>query len=344
MIAAALAASLAAAPAAEPRPAELETFADWTVGCDNGRACHAVALIPEDWPENGTTMSVRRGPEAGAPPVIAFDAHEHDGVAGLAADGERLDLRLGVDRDGMLVVAASDTPAVIAALRRASRIELRKADGTAAGKVSLKGASAALLYMDDRQGRVGTVTALARPGKAPASTVPPPPGLPKVLAAPPGAGKGVSGAAASPGEIAALRKRFGCELEEVGGPDEQEAHPLGQGALVLLACGSGAYNVSMVPILVGPRGGAADARAAPFDASEPWWEGEGKPMLVNAGFDPATGLLSSFAKGRGLADCGVGRDYVWDGARFRLVAQVEMSACRGSRDYISTWRAEVVRR
>ena len=48
--------------------------------------------------------------------------------------------------------------------------------------------------------------------------------------------------------------------------------------------------------------------------------------------------------GRGVGDCGVHQDYVWDGTRFRLVQQEEMSECRGSLDYITTWRAQVVGR
>jgi hypothetical protein len=338
MVAALFSAALLAAAA--PQPSELRTFADWTVGCDNGRACHAVGLIPEDWPENGLTMSVRRGAEAAAPVAIAFDIGEGTGARRLAVDGQALGVELAVGADGMMAVGGDDAATVLGVLRGADTIQVTTVDNAVLGTVSLKGASAALLYMDEQQRRVGTATALVRPGSAAASAVPPPPPLPKVAAAPAAGGE----AALAASDIAALRKRFGCDLEEVGGPDEQEVHPLGGGTtLVLLACGSGAYNVSMVPILIEAGGGAAGARPAPFDASEAWWEGEGKPMLVNAGFDPAQALLSSFAKGRGLGDCGTGRDYVWDGSRFRLVSQIEMGECRGSRDYIATWRAEVVR-
>lgn len=326
------------AAAAAPQPAELKTFTDWTVGCDNGRACHAVGLMPESWPEDGLTMSVRRGPEAGARPMIAFEAAEETGAVMVAADGTLLPLRLAVDKDGMMAVAAADAPALVAAMRRAGQFELRKADGTPVGRVSLKGASAALLYIDAQQRRAGTVTALVRPG--PATAVPPPPALPKVVA-PAGSSRKV---VLRDNQIAALRKRFGCTIDEVGGPDEEEVHALGRDTFVLLACGSGAYNVSHVPIVVPLKGGVAAARTAAFDSSERWWQDEGKPVLINAGFDPATGILSSFAKARGLGDCGTGRDYVWDGARFRLTSQIEMGECRGSRDYISTWRAAVVRR
>jgi hypothetical protein len=331
---------LAAAALAAPQPAELRTFTDWTVGCDNGRACHAVALLPENLPEDALTMSIRRGPEAGAHPVIAFEVGGDSGAVRVAAEGQMLGLRLAVDKNGAMAVPATDVPALIAAMRRASEFQLRKADGTPVGRVSLRGASAALLYMDEQQRRVGTVTALVRPGIRPASAVPPPPALPKVAAAAIGRRK----VALTAREAAVLRKRFSCDVDEVGGPSEHEVHALGTGRLVLLACGAGAYNVSFVPLILPAGGGAAAAKAARFDADEAWWEDETKPMLVNAGFDPASGELSSFAKARGLGDCGSSRVYVWDGTRFRLTAQTEMYECRGSTDYISTWRAEVVRR
>jgi hypothetical protein len=326
------------AAAAAPQPAELKVFADWTVGCDNGRACHAVALVPEDWPDDALTMSVRRAAGAEARPIVRFELGEDAGAAALAADGKRLEARLTV-RDMMATVAAADTAAVLAAMHAAQRIEVLAADGRLLGRVSLKGATAALLYIDDRQGRTGTVTALVRPGPRPGSAVPPPPPLPVVRAAPAPSGTGPT---LSDQRIRALRKQVGCEIDEVGGPDSHELSPLDpRRSLLLLACGSGAYNVSYVPFVVTAGRGGATARIAGFDAAEPWWRDEGKPILINAGWE--SGLLTSFSKGRGLGDCGTARDYAWDGARFRLVRQSEMGDCRGSVDYITTWRAKVVR-
>ncbi|HTG39817.1 DUF1176 domain-containing protein [Sphingomonas sp.] len=54
-------------------------------------------------------------------------------------------------------------------------------------------------------------------------------------------------------------------------------------------------------------------------------------------------MLASYAKGRGIGDCGVSQRFIWDGPRFRLIEQAEMSECRGSIDYITTWRAMPVR-
>ena len=129
---------------------------------------------------------------------------------------------------------------------------------------------------------------------------------------------------------------------EVGGPDEIESAALTAGeTLLLLACGSGAYNVSYVPFVL-RRGGRAELAA--FDIRPDWWAKEGKPILINAGWDAKPGLLGSLSRGRGLGDCGTSADYAWDGRAFRLVQQAEMEECRGSRDFITTWRARVVRK
>ncbi|HYW16111.1 MAG TPA: DUF1176 domain-containing protein [Allosphingosinicella sp.] len=325
------------AAAAAPQPHALKTFHDWTVGCDNGRACHAVALAPEPWPDDALTMSVRRGAEAGAQPVVAFDLGSGSNATSVSADGRRLAARLVGGPDGEARVAPADTAAAIAALRSAARLQLHGADGKPLGTISLKGASAALLYMDERQRRASTPTALVRRGARPAAAPPPP--LPVVTAPPVSRARPV---VLSPASLEALRKKHGCTLDEVGGPEEAEVATLTAGeTLLLLACGSGAYNVSFVPFVV-RRGGRAEI--APFDHRPGWWAEEGKPILVNATWDKARGLLTSFSKGRGLGDCGTDSEYAWDGRAFRLVEQAEMDECRGSTDYITTWRARLVRR
>jgi hypothetical protein len=330
---------IAAAAAATPRPAELKTFQDWAVGCDNGAACHAVALMAEDWPEDGLTMSVRRGPDAAAQPVLAFELGADSDAASISADGKRLAVRL-IGAEAQTTVAPADTAAMIAALRSANRIELRSADGKPLGAVSLKGASAALLYMDEKQRRTGTATALVRPGTRPPPGPPPP--LPAVASTPPSSARPL---ALTPAALAALRRKHGCTLDEVGGPEEAETATMTTAAtLLLLACGSGAYNVSYVPFVLRRGRGGVGATVAAFDLDEPWWKDEGKPILINAGWDTERGLLISFSKGRGLGDCGTTAAYAWDGSRFRLVEQAEMRECRGSTDYITTWRARVVRK
>ncbi|HYD37482.1 MAG TPA: DUF1176 domain-containing protein [Allosphingosinicella sp.] len=327
------------AAAAAPHPAELKTFQDWTVGCDNGAACHAVALMPEDWPEDGLTMSVRRGPEAGAQPVLAFELGADSNAASVSVDGKRLAVRL-IGAEGQTRVAPADTAAMIGVLRSAGRVELQAADGKPLGTVSLKGASAALFYMDERQRRTGTATALVRPGTRPPPGPPPP--LPVVTAPKPSSARPLALTAAG---LAALRRKHGCTIDEVGGPDVAESAAIGPSeSLLLLACGSGAYNVSHVPFVLRRGRGGVQATIAGFDVEPGWWGEEGKPVLINAAWEKERGLLTSFSKARGLGDCGTISDYAWDGRAFRLVEQREMGECRGSVDYITTWRARVVRK
>src|SRR4051812_16296658 len=117
--------ALLLAAAAAPHPSPLKVFKDWTVGCDNGLSCHAVALTPEGG--EGITMAVKRGPEAEARPEIDF-ALDGVGAAALAADGRKLPVHVASTADGA-VVAPVDVPAVIAALRSAGSLTLLDARG-----------------------------------------------------------------------------------------------------------------------------------------------------------------------------------------------------------------------
>ena len=327
------------AAATSPQPGQLKTFKDWIVGCDNGRVCHATSLMPEDgdW-EQQLGLSIERGAESRAEPAIT-----------LLAEGGKEYLLRTVRGQIVRVVARSsvpdyridprDLPIVIAALRTDSGLGV-ETGGKRVGDISLAGVSAALLHMDDQQKRIGDPSAFIRPRNRPASTVPPPPPLPVIRSA---ARKVAKPFVIPPATIAALRKRFECEPEEPDWPGydaTEEALDPGH-VLLLLGCGAGAYNYSSVAIVATKRGNRIDAAAARYDFSPNW--GEGQPMLVNAEWDAEHGLLTSFAKGRGLGDCGTFADYAWDGQRFRLVERREMDECRGSIDYITTWRAKVVR-
>ena len=331
--------ALLAAQAATPQPGELRLFRDWTVGCDNGLACEAIALLPEgeDW-EQWTTLSLRREAAAGARPVVLLTGIETVPVA-LVADGRRLDVHFSSSVDGFAVRAA-DEAALIGALRDARSLELRDAAGAVIARVSPAGSAAAMLYMDEAQHRVGTVTALARPGPRPAGAVPAPPRRAEVHLAPASAEAPIT---LSEDRVRALRREAGCTIDEVGGPDEHYDHALAPGqTLVLLACGTGAYNLSVVPFIAEQSGRRIDIRIAPFDSQ--WGvAAEGRPTLINADWDPDDRLLREFSKGRGLGDCGRHATYGWDGTLFRLVRQEDMDECRGSLDYVTTWEADVVR-
>jgi hypothetical protein len=324
--------------AAAPQPGELKTFKDWTVGCDNGRACHAVALMPEqgNW-EQRVTMSLRRGPEPQAVPEISFDTEV--AIAALAAGGRRLPVRV-VQKDGYPAVRPESVGAMLEAIRANDEIETLDGSGKRSGRVSLSGASAALLYMDEQQRRLGTVTALIRKGAAPASSVPAAPALPIVEEVRP-----MGRAALAPlpkAKLARLKAAAGCDMTFSQADHPAEARRFRDGATVILVpCSQGAYNGSSL-VLVSRKADRSDLQPAAFDFNALAGEGTG-PLTPPEGayWDEKTGRLSSFFKGRGLGDCGAGQDWAWDGRMFRLIRAEAMGECRGSTDYVTIWRARV---
>lgn len=315
--------AIAATPAAAPRPEELKGFSDWVVGCDNGRACQAVALVPD--PEiGGATLVLTRDAARDAQPRISVTS---DGGKAIQLGKRRIPL------SGTGDVAARDVPAVLDALRRDPKLPVVDAAGKPVSAVSLAGASAAMLYMDDRQKRVGTTSALVRKGAG--TAVPPAPPLPIVLrpAVGPAAPRAISKAEAARrlGDISCDYERDALEPEAIR---LDAGHSL---SLVMQPCGNGAYNYFGIALLVDEKGAAVPAS---FDSSPGMAPGD-MQTLVNPSWNEKTRLLETYAKGRGLGDCGTMSSFAWDGRRFRLVEQAEMSECRGSVDYITTWRADV---
>jgi Protein of unknown function (DUF1176) len=322
-----------AAAVASPQPGELKTFRDWTVGCDNGRACQAVGLLPEDDVE-GATITVQRDAGADAVPKITINSDVK--ATGLAIDDALSVFKL-VARDGFFEIARDEAMAFAVPLAKARKIALVDAKGAPLATISLAGASAAFRYIDDRQRRVGTVTALV--AKGPTASVPSPPTLP-VITVPP-----VSPRPPRTLSVARVTQLIGpdnAKCDYSTSKVEPEAYRLdGKTSLVTVVhpCGNGAYNYFSSAFLVDEMG---KVRPATFDTDKPDPQDGENIGLVNAGYDPKSRRLSSFMKGRGLGDCGSGQDFVWDGSRFRLVAQTEMGECRGSVDYITTWRARIV--
>jgi len=329
--------SLLAAAATLAAPGELKLFQDWIVGCDNGRACHATSLLAEDddW-DRPVKMAIMRGPEPDAVPEVVIFGTE-GAAAAIAADGKRLAAKI-VRGESDDEVDPGSSREVVAALRRARSVTILDRQGKEIGRVSPAGVSAALLYMDDAQKRVGTVTALIRHGPKPASAVPPPPPLPTVRSAVRPAPNPVR---VSDDEIATLRAEHDCD-DRQDWTDRDSQEPLDPDhSLILVGCWMGAYNSSEIPLIATRSGNGVRIEIAKFDVD---FHQDGQvPMLVNAGWAPNEGLLTSFAKGRGIGDCGEGSDYAWDGERFRLVQRIEMGECRGSTDYITTWRARLVK-
>ncbi|KTT68823.1 DUF1176 domain-containing protein [Sphingomonas endophytica] len=326
----------AAAPGddhAVPKPGDQKTFGDWTVACDNIKRCAMASLGPDggDFPRVLMQIARTAGPAGGFEISLVAPMDDTPVPAALLVDGRRF----RVTGKSLAGAAAAELAATIA---DATTLEIRDARDTRLATLSLKGASAALRYIDAEQGRAGTVTAAVAHGDRPAEAVPAAARAPRVAAI------AVAGPADMPvaAVLTEMRRTARCDQPL---PDiEARAYRLADGAtLVLLPCSTGAYNeIDAVFVLRDGTATPATADApAGFDATGADSE---TPVVsvVNGNVDGD--VLTSYAKGRGLGDCGVMQDFVWDGTRLRLVEQRAMGECRGNPDYLRVWRAAVVRR
>lgn len=319
-----------------PRPGALRTFGDWAVACDNVRRCAMTSLGAEfgiDWPKVAMTVTRTPGPRGGfALTIQALDDHSPPSGA-VSIDGHRLSLAGG--RTG------SAAAAIVAAMANGRSLAIESGPRTLS-TVSLSGAAAALRYVDAEQGRAGTVTAVMARGDAPASRVPAAPPLPVVRMVTPGG----QPAAIDPPTLKRLRQQAGCAMDlsadHPAGTMPPEAHALGgDRTLLIVPCSMGAYN--LLSALFVSRGGdwVPVAVDAPIGFAETGAEGDGPvPELVNAEWKD--GMLTGYAKGRGLGDCGLSQTLAWDGARLRLTEQREMRECRGNPHLLTTWRTQLV--
>jgi hypothetical protein len=318
---------------APPRPSEIKTFRDWSVACDNGKTCEATSLAPGEANLQDVGMIIRR--PAGADGAVSISLRSPSDQAGgveLLADGKRIGSGTW-DGEGVVLFDAATSAGIAAAIVNARGLALRSG-GAPLATISPAGASAALRYMDAEQQRENTPTALVAKGNRPFTATAP--ALPTVVAAPIARGEAAKPSAAL---IADMRRTSKCAADDFGTPTEEAFKLSESDTLVLISCGSGAYNAFSAPFIV-TNGKARPATSDHTYAVNP---DEKAFQLVNASWDPATARMSSDFKGRGLGDCGDASVWVWDGSRFRLVEAETEGNCRGAVKWLRTWTARVER-
>jgi len=335
----AVGAATAAAPAAGQEAGPLQSFKDWVVGCDNVRSCVALGLSPQG--EDNAYLKISRGTVGADEPTVSFsvlpDAAPAAPSLSLALDGAPVagvPLLQGAANGSYVTAAlpAGKARAFVTALKQAKTLTLTLNDaGKASGSfnVSLAGSAAGLLFMDDRQGRVGGVTALIKSGAAPAGAVPAAPRAPEI--------KGVAMALVDqPGRLPA-------GVAKATEDDCQDADPvavrLSGGRTLWGVCSyQAAYNFGFRMWIAGPKGAALGAFVAPGETPDDPAE------LTNPYLSDDRLTLNALAKGRGLGDCGEATAWAWDGSTFRLARLARFEDCRGvpPDDWPALYRADVV--
>lgn len=287
---------------------------DWAAACDNTRHCEAVGyqLMEDDLP---VTLWLGRDAGANAPllgKLMAYAEDEGDNVSLSIRAGDVL--IKGIRQE----LTAAQMARLLPALRKADTAQV--SDGKHRWALSLAGLNAALLKMDDLQGRVDTVTALARPGVKPASAVPPALPAPLLRAAPLPVTRD-SDKALLPKLLAALNAGD-CEAIASEGAYGDVHRISDTQLLVVRQCWLGAYQGAY---------GIWRVNDQPPYASErlmlPDLDGRLEDSAVEAYFEQ--GVLSSYAKGRGLNDCGSFSAWLWTADGFKLLEASNGPLCRG---------------
>lgn len=344
------------------RAGKLVTFKDWVVGCDNTLTCRAIGL-PKDPRDSEFRIVVERGAGANAVPKIWINTwHRGEELppppTKLLIDEQTIALTPLPDSEFISRVAPVDSLAFLAALASGRRLVLLNEEGRriALGfeehlplresDVSPDGAKAALRYLDDRQGRAGTVTALVAKGPAPASTVPAPPS-PPVIRLPPASTK-----APFPIQKALAMARPMLKKELDDSDEEQCPGFLAEHAtsyrldathsliLLFMPCGvegSGGYTSYVV--LIADDAKPDRLQRVTFPMLRTYSDDDGT-VLDNAEWYPEDRTLAT-------SECNYHRTYVWDGRSFRLSEWSEIDQCQGTysrifSDLITQWRARVV--
>lgn len=287
---------------------------DWAAACDNTRHCEAVGYqaMDDDLP---VTLWLGRDAGGNAPVVGKLMTYAED---------ERENASLSIRAGDVLIkgikqeLSAGQMARLLPALKKADTAQV--SDGKHQWTLSLAGLNAALLKMDDLQGRVGTVTALARPGGKPASAVPAAVPAPLLRAAPLPATRD-SDKALLPKLLSAL-DADDCEAIASEGAYGDVHRISATQLLVVRQCWLGAYQGAYGVWRVNDQPPYAPVRLMLPDA-----DGKEEESAVEAYFEK--GELSSYAKGRGLNDCGSFQRWLWTVDGFKLLESSNGPLCRG---------------
>lgn len=335
------------------------SFRDWVIGCDNTRNCTALGLPQADG-EGDAFLRVQRAAGATAPPLVTLAVYDETpgrttlslniDNAPIAALPPQIPVSNDNEDDGFIdYLTARLTPlqalAFLDAARNGTTLTIASSMENHVN-VSLAGSAAALLFMDDVQGRVASETALIRRGNRPASIVPAAVAPPLVKPAPLKPETSIPTALEQ-----AVRRYFeinhpgDCDPADNPQTDAVYIDPLAGGdILVSVLCTMGAYNENRSFFTVDP---ARPDQPRPVDFPTPEPRSADAPAinntLTNGEFNPESGMLGFFSKGRGIGDCGSSGMYAWTGSTFELVEYRAMHECRGVPEafWPTLWQAKL---
>ena len=291
---------------------------DWEVACDNTGTCRAAGYQREADIDRPVSVLLTRKAGEDAPVMAELSIHleiETPAFAELYSGTQRL-MTIRLHGSGMAEFSQSQARQLLAAIQGRLPIRLH-ADGET-WTLSSEGANAVLLKMDEFQRRVGSASALIRPGKVRGKPLPPQ-STPVIQAA---ATLTTPVRTLTP-EDTHYYRLYGLLKQAANGQCYQafaddeikldfKIHRLSDTrALAVSPCWMGAYNHGDLYVLMD-----SDLQQV-LDVVDGDLTGY------------ANGVLSSTHKDRGMGDCWSTKEYVWDGQKFVLSLEQTTGLCRG---------------
>jgi hypothetical protein len=296
---------------------------DWEIACDNTRTCRA-AGYQADAAERNASILLTRSAGPATTVQVEFQLAVTD-----EPDPKRMRMRIDAQdigeismKDARTTLSPAQAKALLTALPKAKHLA-----ATADGKswtISLKGANAVLLKMDEFQGRLETPGALVRKGSKPESSVLPPLAEPEVIAA------AIASDRADPGLVppkhrpalfAEMRRTISKDImaeNSCENLDESVSNPAKWHA----------YRLSDKKLLV-----SAECWLAAYNSGDGYWVVNAQPpyapvFVTNLGTGYADGTIESSQRGRGIGDCMGSDSWTWDGRNFIHSASATTGKCK----------------
>ncbi|WP_428647712.1 DUF1176 domain-containing protein [Roseibium sp.] len=325
----------------------LPGFDTWTVDCGNTGVCFASSLTRAQsvWVD----VRIVRDWQAEVPPLVRVTTNTElpkDGTLQFEVDGKTIEaLPLEQLREMQPAVTAPAgfrplggegfwyptgpaTAALLEAMQKGRELTVRlpavNGGDPVAVPVSLQGLKSSLLWLDNRQNRTGTVSAIVSPGTETAKDAPH--ALPLVSAD------------QLPPEVAAIwsANRLCSEIDPAIFASQNAVRvPLADGAsLYIIPCGApSAYNSPYVTVLAGKDGAARQVHVARMSEKGPM----ATDLIYNARWVPAEMELISYFKGSGIGECGLWNRWSWNGTGLVLLEEAARKTCDGTAPDLSNW-------
>jgi hypothetical protein len=292
-----------------------ETFSTWRADCRSDGYCAATTELTgntlrigrhaeEVWWEVSLTTSPAANLAAPVEVTVDGAAHTFAGPAQVGAYGAPSEI----------FFLGATIQSVMDLLPPATTIAVRFTGSDGSDRLveyPLGGLNAALIWIDERQARLGS----ERVAEAP------PVGLEPIGAS---AGGDIPVADLPPDLVEQHEARpDACDPFDMLGADAQ-FYNLGDGVtLYLVPCTGGAYQTFYSAYVAGKYGYELQTFAeVEYDGGIVTTDG-----VWQAGFDPASLTLESYNLGRSAGDCGLSGTYVWESGRFVLVRATAKPDC-----------------